>query len=207
MEAQSLFSEVRNVDQYQKIRFDQFHDLESWKAFQKVIRKGDLSLKYDSLGELLGIANFFGKSDSVEYALQTEEKSEDEYLATITFVKEQFGIDEKKQQACFLQGTDPQEITAFVQQWYDAQGKRKRWNPNYAKPAPQQKIYDLASGSPEKWLDRLSLPYNFEQSYDEEEKDTIDFWKGKRSSSLSSIFLPFDHWTLAECFKRQYASK
>ena len=103
----------------------------------------------------------------------------------------------------------------------------------------QQKITDLATGSPERWLDQLSFPYKSQKNedltisspkrssnqfslpfvedhyaYDDSPDDyndyqnyTIDFWNGQREEKLRNVFLPFDGWTLAECFRCGYEAK
>src|SRR3989344_159362 len=181
MTHKSLFSGFKGLEDFEKLSEAQF-DVQTWKEFQAEIQKGTLSLPHDSLGELLGIANFFGKDDNVEYSLDNQFETDEEYHTTIKFIQQQFGVDIQRQQAFFVQDLENlEEFTTFVQQWYDAQGKRKRWNPGYARPVPQPKIYDLTNSNPKRWLNKLSLPYDYVKYERAISSPPIDFYKEPRT--------------------------
>jgi len=236
---QSAYSHVQNLDEFERLRWGPFCDIETGSQYSGLFGKGILSLEHDSLGELLQTINFYGCGETVEFSLEGVEMERHECNATLNFMKKRFGINPEQQQPFYLNGTKPEELADLVQRWHEAQGKRKRWNPSYAKPLQQQKITDLATGSPERWLDQLSFPYKSQKNedltisspkrssnqfslpfvedhyaYDDSPDDyndyqnyTIDFWNGQREEKLRNVFLPFDGWTLAECFRCGYEAK
>lgn len=212
----SAYSHVRTLEEFDGLRwgYASFHDINDWNDFSSYVKRGILSLKYDSLGELLHTANFCGKNSiddewkiaetfvekeeskgylrvGIGYDRAKEEKelNEEEKYNQAFKVVQDLGIDPEEQTPYLAQGVEVPELITFIDAWDTAQGKRKRWNPSYAKPVQSEKLYQfIGNRNPQAWLEEL----------DENLHGTV--------LAKGSIYLPFDAWTIAECFRRWYES-
>ncbi|HLD79190.1 MAG TPA: hypothetical protein VJA18_01385 [Candidatus Nanoarchaeia archaeon] len=204
---QSAYSHVRDLDEFYGFRNWAFCDMENWEEFKNLL-SAIFSLKYDSLGELLQTANFFGEKNNVEEEWRVGETfidkdeehgfrrlregkltDDEKYFKALEAVQN-LGINPRTQQPFLVQGIEVPDFLGFVEQWYNQQDRKRRWNPTYAKPLQEVKLYDfIGTRKPETWIKDLG-----ERLFG----TVLD----KRC-----IYLPFDGWTLAECFKRHYELK
>lgn len=188
----SAYSHVQTIEEFYGFRRNVF-DVETWSEFKPLITEHKvLSLKDDSLGELLQTANYFSEESSVdsEWRLGETFENDEGYHEAFNYVKNNLGINPKKQAPFLVQGFDDKKsidgILAFVESWSIAQGKMKRWNPLYAKPSQEKNLYAFTARDPKIWLKEL----------DKNLSETV--------LAKNCIYLPFDSWTLAECFRRWY---
>ncbi|MDO8510986.1 MAG: hypothetical protein Q7S55_02370 [Nanoarchaeota archaeon] len=189
---QTAYSHVQTIEEFYGFRRNVF-DIETWNEFKPLIDEHKvLSLKYDSLGELLQTTNYFSEGSSVDSEWEMGEtfESEETYQEAFDYVKSTLGINPKKQAPFLVQGFADKKsidgILAFVKSWSTAQGRSKKWNPSYAKPLQEEKLYTFTARDPKIWLKEL----------DRNISETV--------LAKNCIYLPFDSWTLAECFRRWY---
>lgn len=216
---QSAYSHVKNKAEFYMVRWNPFSDTQTWSEFQDLFKEGILSLEHDSLGELLQTANFYSESDTVEQELcidivengdpRLAEENEKVYRDSLQALKK-LKINPPKQQPFLAQsGVKMTTIVDFVGTWWHHGGhKTNRWNPEYAKPLRSDEFYDfIRKTKPEHWPAKLNQwvtkkTVRVTQSAWDEDTHLGTYSSGQKS--LSFIFLPFDGWTLAECFRRMY---
>ncbi|MDP3733712.1 MAG: hypothetical protein Q8R37_00640 [Nanoarchaeota archaeon] len=199
----SAYSHVKNMAEFEMMRWGPLSDTQTWPEFHNLLTEGILSYRHDSLGELLQTANFYSRNETVEEELFQnicENKSNDHnsYLATeneklyesnIQSLKK-LKINPQKQQPFLVQcGVTMTDIVNFVSEWWiKGSVETKRWNPAYAKSLQSDEFYQfICKNKPTQWPAKLNR------------------WEKKQP--LSAVFLPFDGWTLAECFRKIYEKK
>jgi len=191
---QSAYSHVQHLDEFEGLRWGPFCDIETGGEYPELFRKRILSYEHDSLGELLQTINFYGRGTTVKNEFRNNIRNEGISLSVLKFVEKKLGID--LENSPFLAQSfivDPRSLIAFVEKWHSAQNQEPRWNPSYALPLQKEKLYEfIGTDQPEKWLEKLGAAHTF-----------------SRVSLLESsyLLLPFDGWTLAECFRRGYKTE
>ena len=76
---QSAYSHVQNLDEFERLRWGPFCDIETGSQYSGLFGKGILSLEHDSLGELLQTINFYGCGTKVE--IEFRKNKDEEYLS------------------------------------------------------------------------------------------------------------------------------
>ena len=206
---QSAYSHVQNLDEFERLRWGPFCDFETGGQYSGLFRKRILSYEHDSLGELLQTINFYGRTETVEMGLRSDLKDEEIYLSVLEFVEKTLGIDPKKDSPFLAQSfiNTRRSLITFVKEWHSAQNTEPRWNPSYAQPLQKEKLYGfIGTDQPEKWLEKLGAAHTFSRKIDDFDDDGT-YLSTSRTLESSYLLLPFDGWTLAECFRRGYGTK
>src|SRR3989344_8623096 len=204
---QSAYSHVQTIEEFNGVRWNPFHDIESDREYSLLFGKGILSLQQDSLGELLQTLNFYGNNATVDTAFGENLEDDQECSQALQIAKDTLGIDPKKDSPFLAQAVihNSTSLIAFVEKWRSAQKQKPRWNPLYARPLQREKLYRfIGTNQPEKWLEKLGAAHTFSRTEREQDiEDGTDL--GTTTTSRGKyLLLPFDGWTLAECLRRSY---
>ena len=194
----SAYSNVVSSAEFDKIRFGPLADVESSGEYTTLITGGLLSLTDEPLGVVLESVNFYGNTtvremwyDGVIGRLglgDAEQKAEayDKQMERFKTV----GVDPARSFAWLSEFFyDSRELMAGVKTWYAKDSKRTDWNPSYAKPIRNKAFYEQKGVASSAWLNSWS-------------QHSIG-----REKFSGGFVLPFDGWTLAECFRISYETK
>jgi len=209
----SAYSNVVSLSEFKGVRWGPFHDGETWGDFEELIKNGALVLNEDPLGVLLQTANFFGDGETIEMEWARikfresypsgEEKDVDEQLYEKRMAQlKKAGINPKKDTPWLANLGSSEEckgnvygfLRRFVQKWYDAKPQRTDWNPAYAAPLKSERFYQEKEIGSNGWLNRWN-------EYQVKKKEEGDSYAAR---TADEIIFPFNGWTLAEVFKRNY---
>ncbi len=202
----SLYSHVKTIKEFYNLRCGPLHDIESTKEYSQLFEKKILSLKYDSLGELLETINFLSNDYTVKSELEENlsHHNQKELAQKLEFIESKLGINPQTSSPFLSQSIikDPQTLIQFIRRWYTAQDNNQRWNPPYAPIYYTEKLDNfLKNKTTERWLNEICLQGT---RYDEKHDD---YGTTSGSTINTSLFLPFNGWTLAECFRQSYEQK
>ena len=113
---QSAYSHVQTIEEFNGVRWNPFHDIESGREYSLLFGKGILSLQQDSLGELLQTINFYGNNVTVDTAFGENLEDDQECSQALQIVKDTLGIDPKKDSPFLAQAIthNSPSLIAFV---------------------------------------------------------------------------------------------
>ena len=205
----SLYADLKSLDEFHKVRWwsnisDNVNDFGEFESF---LREGYFSLENDFLGCLLQTINFY-TNDPLEYVLKSDKITEEGYEENIKRIKS-LGFD--VQGLSFLgQNLPYNKFMNFFKKWYDLQDEEKMWNPAYVSPTiPEPMVNLMGEYGLERALGEVGTVIEFGKDFGELIKLADHQTSSLRSSSGAKIEIvfPFDGWTLAECFKKEYELK
>jgi hypothetical protein len=161
-------------------------EIEAVRDFEMLVAAGELSMGLE-LGTILSLLRFDdGILETLLFNMDTEKEKED-LEADIDNLRSRYPIT-LKSPATFIQTIKQADFCDFIEEWHQAQGEQKRWNPDYAPP--------------------ISIQSKIEQFCREHEPAEVikefNLSGEMKDSRRPYVLFPFDGWMLARYLQLSY---